>query len=153
MRTSFERAFEIVIGLEGKPTHDPDDPGGFTIWGLSSRYNKGITPDLTLAEAKGKYLIYYWMPSGCDTAPFPIDICLFDARVNPQDDPSLPGGSMQELMAMKPENWQDYLFLRMHRYKRCSKDKYVNGHINRILKLHEAIKQTNSHQLKAAYGI
>jgi hypothetical protein len=148
MRNSFDRAFEIVIGLEGDPTNDPDDPGGYTIWGLSSKYNKGVRPEMTREDARGIYLISYWMPAGCDTAPFPLDICLFDACVNPQNDPRLPGGSMQELMNLQPENWQDYLFLRMQRYKRCSKDKYVNGHINRILRLHEAIKQTKPHQVK-----
>ena len=28
MRESFDKAFEITIGLEGKPTNDPRDPGG-----------------------------------------------------------------------------------------------------------------------------
>jgi len=140
MRQNFNHAFEIVIGLEGAPTNDPDDPGGYTIWGLSSRYNPGVDENTTLEQAKDVYLFKYWVPAGCDTAPFPLDICLFDARVNPQNDPSLPGGSMQELLNLHPENWQDYLIFRMQRYKRCSKPKYVNGHINRVLKLHAAIK-------------
>jgi len=140
MRQNFNHAFEIVIGLEGAPTNDPDDPGGYTIWGLSSRYNPGVDENTTLDQAKDIYLFKYWVPAGCDTAPFPLDICLFDARVNPQNDPSLPGGSMQELLNLHPENWQDYLIFRMQRYKRCSKPKYVNGHINRVLKLHAAIK-------------
>jgi lysozyme family protein len=140
MRSSFDNAFKIVIGLEGAPTNDPDDPGGYTRWGLASRYNPTVNEHTTLDEAKSIYLNKYWIPAGCDTAPFPMDICLFDARVNPQDDPSLPGGSMQELLNLHPENWQDYLIFRMQRYKRCSKPKYVNGHINRILKLHAEIK-------------
>jgi hypothetical protein len=144
MRDSFEAAFNIVIGLEGGPTDDPDDPGGFTIWGLSSRYNPTARRDMPMEEAKTIYLFKYWAPAGCDTAPFPLDICLFDSKVNPQDDPSLPGGSMQELMMLHPENWQDYLFFRMQRYRRCSKPKYVNGHINRILILHQKIKEIKS---------
>ena len=140
MRQNFNSAFEIVIGLEGAPTNDPDDPGGYTIWGLSSKYNPGVDENTTLEQAKDVYLFKYWVPAGCDTAPFPLDICLFDAKVNPQNDPSLPGGSMQELLNLHPENWQDYLIFRMQRYKRCSKPKYVNGHINRVLKLHAAIK-------------
>ena len=141
MRTSFDDAFRIVIGLEGAPTNDPDDPGGFTIWGLASNYNPGVSASTTLEEAKQIYKEKYWEPAGCETAPFPLDICIFDAKVNPQDDPSLAGNSMQELINLHPENWQDYLFFRMQRYKRCSKPKYVDGHINRILNLHQQIKK------------
>ena len=148
MRASFDNAFIIVVGLEGHFSNDLDDPGninlngtpGFTIWGLSSRYNPGLTENTTIEEAKNIYLYNYWIPAGCDTSVFPLDICIFDAAVNPQNDPNLPGGSMQELMNQNPENWQDYLFFRLHRYRRCSKPKFRNGHINRVLKLHEQIK-------------
>lgn len=140
MRSSFEKAFEIVIGLEGKPTSDPDDPGGLTVFGLSKRYNPEVSLDMTIDMAKGIYLRKYWMNAGCDSLPFPLDICVFDAMVNPQNDPDLPGGSMQELMNQTPENWQDYLFFRMQRYMRCSKEKYVKGHVFRIVRLHEKIK-------------
>lgn len=141
MRTSFDKAFDIVIGLEGKMTFDPDDPGGFTIWGLSKKYNPEVHIGMTKEQAKPVYLNKYWIPTGCDSAPFPLDICLFDARVNPQNDPDLPGGSMEELINQHPTNWQEYLFLRMVRYSKCSKEKYVHGHLNRILKLFLAIKE------------
>ena len=143
MRTSFDKAFEIVIGLEGKPSDDPADPGGLTVWGLSKRYNPEVSLTMTIDEAKAIYLKRYWMPSGCDTLPFPMDVCVFDARVNPQDDPDLPGGSMQELMNQSPENWQEYLILRMQRYMKRSKEKYVKGHVFRILRLHKQIKALN----------
>ena len=141
MRDSFEKAFEITIGLEGKPSDDPRDPGGFTIWGLSSRYNPTVTQDTTLAQAKDLPVSTYWVPAGCDTAPFPLDICLFDSQVNPQNDPKLPGGGNQEIARLYPENWQDYLILRMARYMRCSKPEYVKGHIFRVLRLHQQIKE------------
>ena len=140
MRQNFDVAFKIVIGLEGNPTNDLDDPGGLTIFGLSQKYNPEVSRDMSLDRAKAIYLRRYWEPAGCDSAPFPLDICVFDARVNPQDDPAMPGGSMQELLNQHPENWQDYLFFRMQRYQRCSKEKYVHGHINRILNLHAQIK-------------
>ena len=140
MRSSYEKAFEIVVGLEGHISDDPRDPGGFTVWGLSSRYNAGVHREMTLDEAKDMYLFKYWIPAGCDDAPFPIDICFFDQAVNPQNDPSLPGGASQELMNQCPENWQEYLILRMQRYMRCSKPIYVKGHIFRCLRLHQQIK-------------
>lgn len=140
MKESFNDAFKIVIGLEGKMTNDPRDPGGFTIWGLSSKYNPEVTIGTTKEEAKEIYYNKYWLPAGCDVAPFPLDICLFDGRVNPQDNPDWPGKAQEELKLLHPENWQEYLIYRMVRYARCSKEIYVRGHLNRILKLYTAIK-------------
>ena len=141
MRQSFDKAFEIVVGLEGHISDDPRDPGGFTVWGLSSRFNPGVTRDTTLEEAMDLYLYKYWIPAGCDEQPFPMDLCLFDSQVNPQNDPKLPGGGNQEIMNLNPENWQDYCILRMQRYMRCSKDIYVKGHIFRVLRLVQQIKE------------
>jgi hypothetical protein len=147
MKENFDSAFKIVIGLEGKMSNDPNDPGGFTIWGLSSKYNPEVTIGTTLNEAKKIYYEKYWLPAGCEIAPFPMDICLFDAKVNPQNNPLWPGNSMDELTNMHPDNWQEYLILRMVRYVRCSKEIYVRGHLNRILKLYTAIKELQNGQL------
>ncbi len=141
MRESFDKAFEITIGLEGKPTYDPKDPGGYTIWGLASRYNPEVNPATTLAEAKAIYLKKYWIPAGCDNEAYPLDICLFDSQVNPQNDPRLPGGGNQEILNQNPQNWQEYLLLRMVRYMNNSKDCYVKGHIFRVLKLFMQIRR------------
>lgn len=141
MRSSYESAFEIVVGLEGHISDDPDDPGGLTVYGLSSRFNPGVHRNMTLDEAKDLYLFKYWVPAGCDEQPFPMDVCLFDSQVNPQNDPKLPGGGNQEIMNLGPENWQDYNLLRMQRYMRCSHIKYVKGHIFRVLRLSQRIKE------------
>ena len=140
MRANFDQAFEIAIGLEGRPTNDLNDPGGYTIWGLSQRYNSEVNQNTTLEQAKEIYLVKYWRPAGCDDAPFPMDIVLFDSQVNPQNDPKLPGGGNREILNQKPRNWQEYLLLRMVRYMRNSKDIYVKGHIFRCLKLFEQIR-------------
>ena len=140
MRISFDKAFVLTIGLEGKSTDDPNDPGGFTIWGLSQRYNPEVNANTTLEQAKALYLQKYWIPAGCDDVPYPLDICLFDSQVNPQNDPKLPGGGNKEILLQKPENWQEYLLLRMVRYMENSKDVYVKGHIFRALKLFKQIK-------------
>jgi hypothetical protein len=141
MRTSFDKAFALTVGLEGAPSNDPRDPGGFTIWGLSSRYNPGVNPSTTLDQAKAIYLEKYWIPAGCDDAAYPMDICLFDSQVNPQNDPKWNGGGNQEIINLNPENWQEYLILRMIRYMRNSKDIYVKGHIFRVLRLYQQIKE------------
>lgn len=141
MKGSFDKAFKITIGLEGNYSNDPDDPGGETKFGIAKRYHPNIDiKNLSLEQAKDIYYTEYWLPSGCDNVPFPMDICLFDSAVNPQNDPKMPGGGNQEILNMKPENWQEYMIFRMQRYKRCSKAKYVDGHINRVLQLCEQIR-------------
>lgn len=144
MRENFDIAFQLTIGLEGKPSSDPRDPGKFTIWGLSSVYHPEVTEHTTREYAKQVYLEQYWIPQGCDAAPFPWDVCLFDSAVNPQNDPRLPYAGNRELMALGPENWQDYQLLRQERYLRRSKPEFVNGHIKRVVRLtaqiHELVR-------------
>ena len=138
MRGSYEKGCELTLGLEGKEkyTNDPHDPGGPTKYGISGRYHPGLDIEsLTLEQAKEIYLKEYWKPAGCDEAPYPMDVCLFDSQVNPQNDPKLPGGGNQEIMNQGPANWQDYQLLRMIRYMNCSKPEYVKGHIFRVLRL------------------
>lgn len=149
MRSSFFKAFEITIGLEGRLSTDPHDPGnyypdgspGFTIWGLCTRYNKGITKNMTLDQARDYYLYHYWIPAGCDSASFPMDICLFDSQVNPQNDPKLPDAGNKEIMNQNPQSWAEYNLLRAIRYMNNSKSEYVKGHIFRVLRLSQQIKE------------
>jgi hypothetical protein len=143
MRQSFEAAFKIVIGLEGKLSTDRDDPGntnqdgspGFTIWGLSKRYNPTVHLDMTIQDAKDIYLYKYWISAGCDVAPFPMDIVLFDINVNPIH------RGIKPLMAQNPMNWQELLLLRAESYMKYSDPKYVKGHVFRCLKLFRNIKE------------
>lgn len=142
MKSNFDRAFELIIGLEGGYTDDPDDPGGPTKYGIAQNYNKEVdVKNLTLNEAKGIYYRKYWLPAGCNEAEYPMDICLFDGAVNPQDDPDMPFKGNQELLNMKPENWQEFMIFRMERYMKRSKSKFVKGHIFRVLKLCKQIKE------------
>ena len=136
MRLSFNKAFAMVIGLEGGYSNDPNDPGGETKYGISKRYNPDVdVASLTLEQAKKIYLERYWIPAGCDNQPYPLDICLFDGAVNPQK------GGNKELLNQHPEDWHEFLMMRMIRYMNFSKPIYVKGHIFRCLKLYQAIKR------------
>ena len=136
MMLSFNKAFIVVVGLEGKETNDPNDPGGLTRFGISQKYNPDVdVANLTLEQAKEIYLNRYWIPAGCDEAPYPMDICLFDARVNSQK------GGNKELLKQNPENWQEFLLLRMVRYMDHSKDIYMKGHLCRVLRLFKKINR------------
>lgn len=144
MKESFEIGVKLTLNLEGNDayTADPSDPGGETKYGICKKYNPTVDiKNLTLEQAKEIYYKNYWVPAGCDDVPFPMDLCLFDSQVNPQNDPNLPGGGNQEIMNLNPEDWHEYMIFRMQRYMRCSKPKYVKGHIFRVLKLCEEIRK------------
>jgi lysozyme family protein len=135
MRSSFDRAFELTVGLEGGYSNDPRDPGGETNYGISKRYHPGEDiKNMTVERAKEIYLNEYWIAAGCDGHAYPMDVCLFDSAVNPQK------GGNKELLGQNPENWQELMLRRMVRYMKNSKDVYVKGHIFRVLKLFEQIK-------------
>jgi hypothetical protein len=149
MKENFAKGLDIVLGLEKRTTtNDPNDPGGLTIWGLSKKYNPEIYNGMPTDMIKDIYYRKYWQASGCNEAPYPMDICLFDGAVNPQDDKSLPGGGNQEILNQKPANWQEYCILRMQRYMRCSKPQFVKGHIFRVLILCDQIKKISRDSIK-----
>ena len=135
MRSSFDKAFVLIIGLEGGYSNDPRDKGGATRYGISQKYNPEVDVEtLTLEGAKAIYLQKYWIPAGCDEASYPMDICLFDGQVNP-----IRGGN-KEILAQNPGSWQEFLLMRAVRYMEHSQAVYVKGHVFRALRLFKQIK-------------
>jgi hypothetical protein len=146
MDSNFDRCCDFVVKeLESKTaisSNDPNDPGGFTIWGLSSKYNTGISRNTTYEQAKQIYRAKYWR-SDCSRAAWPLDLCFFDGNVNPQDDPQLDGAGNGELVKLLG-NWESaepyryayaFLILRAGRYARRSSDRFVRGHVQRVERL------------------
>lgn len=139
MDENFDTCCEFCVkSLEGPPTDDPTDPGGFTIWGLARKYHPEITRDTTYEQAKKIYRAQYWRPD-CNVAPWPVDLVLFDGNINPQNDPRLPGSGNQELISLLGY-WEGtdpyqyafaFLVKRASRYARVSNEKYVRGHVQR----------------------
>ena len=81
--TTFESAFERLIGHEGGYVNDPRDPGGETKYGISRRSYPGEDiAGMTLERAKVIYLRDCWGPAGCDAVPDGIKFDLFDMAVN-----------------------------------------------------------------------
>ncbi len=99
--TRFDFAFEHVVGLEGGYVNDPDDPGGETIYGITKRDH----PDLfakgqpTLAQAKERYQVQYWIVCSCDRLPAPYDLIVFDAAVN--QGPTMAVKMLQKALRVK----------------------------------------------------
>lgn len=81
--TSFERAFEAIIGHEGGYVNHPDDPGGETKYGITKRsYPKENIRGLTLERAREIYKRDFWDRIRGDELPYLIALNLFDAAVN-----------------------------------------------------------------------
>lgn len=80
---NFDKAFEIVVGIEGGLSNDPADTGGVTKYGISSKWHPNVdVPNLTLDQAKDIYRKEYWHAFGCGDFRYPLDVYIFDTAVN-----------------------------------------------------------------------
>lgn len=81
--TDFDRAFEIVIGLEGGYSNNVKDPGGETKFGISKKAHPSVDiQNLTMEQAKGIYAKDYWLAAGCPSLKWPMSLYVFDCAVN-----------------------------------------------------------------------
>lgn len=80
---SFDKAFQLTVGLEGGYSNDPADPGGETKYGISKRsYPLVDIKSLTLDQAQAIYKRDYWQQASCDRMPPKIAVAVFDAAVH-----------------------------------------------------------------------
>jgi lysozyme family protein len=83
MTGDFDRAFSIVVGVEGGYVNDQNDPGGETKWGISKKaYPNQDIANLTEDDAMSIYLRDYWDRMQCDEIPWPLSLYVFDSAVN-----------------------------------------------------------------------
>ncbi|CAB4134678.1 zliS Lysozyme family protein [uncultured Caudovirales phage] len=95
MVSDFDRAFVLVVGVEGGLSLDPKDPGNWTggatdkgsmrgtKWGISAKaYPDLDILNLSIEQAKAIYRRDYWDKCSCDQLPTPLDVCVFDCAVN-----------------------------------------------------------------------
>ena len=133
MKENFDRAFKLVIGAEGKPSNDPHDPGGFTIWGLCKRDHPEINEHTTLEYAESVYKKQYWDVISGDNLPNGLDIAAFDCAVN-------QGAGTSKNILNKTKDLNMFMRLRLKCYSeivRQNPDKlrYLRGWMNRVLVL------------------
>jgi len=80
---NFDKAFETLLGHEGRYVWDSRDPGGETNWGISKRsYPTLDIKALTQADAKSIYKRDYWDKGQCDRLAPGLAFDFFDAAVN-----------------------------------------------------------------------
>lgn len=84
---NFDQSFDRLIGHEGGYSFHPSDPGGETMWGITSRvarangYN-GDMRSLTREKAKEIAHAVYWLPCRADDLPESMRFDVFDAAYN-----------------------------------------------------------------------
>ena len=135
MKKDFDKALKFVLKWEGKYSNDPNDLGGETKYGISKRsYPELDISKLTLKQAKEIYYQNYWLKCGCDSLPYPFNICVFDTAVNM--------GRRRALNFLNAYNdWRDYLLQRLYAYSKFKQAKlYFRGWANRTLDLYKLIK-------------
>jgi lysozyme family protein len=80
---NFDAALEIVLLKEGGWVNDPEDNGGETNLGISTRAHPGVDiKNITPEIAREIYLRDYWTPAGCEGMNWPICLLVFDFAVN-----------------------------------------------------------------------
>jgi len=145
MDYNFDMALNFVLQWEGFISDNPDDPGGLTIWGISSRSYKDAVKEmkrLIANEEKDKafkiakriYYQNYWLKCGCNDLPYPLNVIVFDTAVNM--------GRRRAMEILKSSrNWKDYLLQRLYIYSKFKKAKiFFRGWANRVLDLYRLIK-------------
>lgn len=81
--TSFDKAFETLIGHEGGYVNHPSDPGGETKYGITKRTYPAVNiRTLTLDQAKAIYKRDFWDKVRGDELPYGVAFNLFDGAVN-----------------------------------------------------------------------
>jgi len=108
--TSFDSAFEIVVGIEGNYSDDPKDPGGETKYGISKRAHPSLDiANLTLEDAKAIYKREYWDVLGLDNEPWYVQLMLFDMSVN-------QGQNLTRSLRARYPNFPDLAVARVDHY-------------------------------------
>lgn len=84
---NFDEAFDRLLGHEGGYSFHPSDPGGETMWGVTSRVArasgyKGDMRSMPRETAKAIYHAAYWLPIKADELPDELRFDMFDAAVN-----------------------------------------------------------------------
>jgi lysozyme family protein len=136
----FDKIFQFTMKWEGwdKITDDPDDPGGLTKFGLSTKANPGLDiANLTLEDAECIYKNRYWFP----VARFEndlLDMAAFDSAVN-------CGVQRVKTWLLRCSTYSDMLDRRLEHYediiaRNPKLAKYRKGWKNRVVALRKFLE-------------
>jgi lysozyme family protein len=85
--SSFDDAFDALIGNEGGYSNNPRDPGGETMWGVTARVARasgytGAMREMPRDTAKAIAKRLYWDPLHLDQFDARVAFQIFDANYN-----------------------------------------------------------------------
>lgn len=161
----FNRAFEIIVGVEGGFSDDPNDPGNWTSGkrgiGLLKGTQLGISaaayPNediraITRERAEALYRRDYWDKAECPLLEWPLNCMVFDGAV--QHDPVDARELLQKALGVNPDGdigpvtlraiqrhgWREaavlYLNTRLDYYQSLgSWKRYGDGWVNRLFRV------------------
>ena len=79
----FEKAFALILSVEGGYVNNPNDPGGKTKFGISQQAFPDVDiENLTINDAKAIYEKEFWDRCRCAELPDPLSLFVFDAAVH-----------------------------------------------------------------------
>lgn len=132
MRESFNKAFDLLMELEGYESNDALDKGGFTRYGIAQKYHPNVNvPKLTREQAKEIYLKDYWIKAGCDELEYPTDMVLFIQAVN-------LGVSRACKFMQESKGLLDFFMLNLQHYatrEKAQRDRFLTGWSNRLISI------------------
>jgi lysozyme family protein len=85
LEPAFTGIIDQTLAFEGDDTitHDPDDSGGITKYGIAQASHPGLdVASLTRDQAKQLYYSEYWRKLRCHELPAPLSQAVFDLGVN-----------------------------------------------------------------------
>ena len=145
-RSDFEKALKFIAPIEGFISTDPNDKGGLTIFGISSRSHPEAVLEMKELIDKGKkdeaygiareiYHTHYWLRTGCNAYPFPFNIVIFDTAVN-------CGVDTATKLMLKYKDWRDYILLRLEYHTQCeTASEHMWGWSRRLVALYNYVKK------------
>lgn len=111
--SDFDRAFDLVIGAEGRLSMDPRDRGNWTggevnagelkgtKFGISARSYPALDiAALTVDQAKAIALADFWQKHHCDQMPWPVSAIVFDGAFNQG---SVGAEALQDALGVKAD--------------------------------------------------
>lgn len=108
--TSFEKAMSIIFKWEGAYANNPNDPGGETNYGISSKSYPDLNiKGLTKEQAKEIYKRDYWDAINADELEPCLALVAFDCAVN-------QGVSRSKGFLKLTDNYSMFMSLRMAHY-------------------------------------
>lgn len=137
MNENFQRSVDFVIDVLEGGDKLVTDAGGLTKYGISQRWHPEVDiANLTRAQAIEIYRNEYWANSGAALMPWPIDLIVFDCRVNQTV-------ALTRKIRSSTAVWQDLLLARLEAYVSIP-GPVGDGWPDRLLKIWKFLKQGES---------